>query len=62
MSDGRSELERASWGWHWEALRQGYFQRHGNHHQAEHCRQLADKWQQRRDALWGEAQGDEANG
>ena len=57
MSDGRTELEKASWGWHWEALRQSYFTRLGNYHRAEECRLLADKWQQRRDALWAETQG-----
>jgi hypothetical protein len=61
MAETRSELEKAAWGWHWEALRQSYYANHGNHRQAEACRLLADKWQQRRDALWGEAQGDEAN-
>ena len=57
MSDGRTELEKASGGWHWEAIRQSYFQRHGNPRQAEACRLMADEWQQLRDALWADAQG-----
>jgi hypothetical protein len=57
MSDGRTELEKASCGWCWEALRQSYFTRLGNHHRAEECGRLAEQWQQRRDALWADAQG-----
>jgi hypothetical protein len=62
MADGRTELEKAAWGWHWESLRQSYFTNLGNLRRAEECHQLADRWQQRRDALWAEAQGGEANG
>ena len=62
MSESRSELEKAAWGWHWESMRQSYFTNLGNHRKAEDCRKLADKWQQRRDALWGEAQGGQASG
>jgi hypothetical protein len=43
-------------------MRQSYFTNLGNHRKAEDCRKLADKWQQRRDALWGEAQGGQASG
>ena len=56
MIEGRTELEKAGYALHWELMRQGYFTRLGNHRRAEECRLLADKWQQRRDALWGEVQ------
>ena len=62
MPDGRTELEKSTWGWQWETVREHYFQRHGNLRRAEECRLLADRWQQRRDALWAEVQGGEANG
>jgi hypothetical protein len=57
MADGRTELERSVWGLHRESLRQSYFAWLGNDRKSEECRLLADKWQQRRDALWAEAQG-----
>lgn len=56
MADGRSALETAGWGVHWEELRVAYFTRTGQIRKADEPHLLAQKWRARRDALWDEAQ------
>jgi hypothetical protein len=56
MTTDRTELEKAAYAVHWELMRTGYYQQIGNWRKAEECQALADRWQQRRDALWTEAQ------
>jgi hypothetical protein len=54
--DGRTALEAAAWGLHWEQVRVGYYARLGNNRMVAECQQLADQWREKRDSLWAEAQ------